>query len=136
MALIQYHPDQMRYRIRLQEYSYTFIPQGKCRDTLFTKLDQGKSIKIYLFDCKGKMNVECFNKDSILIEKGSYVNSLDLLKSYYYAIDATRSKTTIKVSSYYHPLRNGVWYYYDDLGEPLLNKIYDRGIVIDSFIFK
>ena len=132
LIINQHGSDGVKYRIKLAEYNYTFIPQGRCSDTLVGNIEGSKFIKIFLFDCKGKMNVECFNKDSILLEKGSYINSLDLLKSYYYASDASRSKTTVKIISYYQPLRDGIWYFYDEKGKLVLNKMYEKGIAIDS----
>ena len=126
-----------KYRIKLIEYNYTFIPQAKCRDTLYGNIDHNNFLKIYLNNCKGNCDVECYNKDSVIVEKGSYINSLDLLKSYYYALDASQtSKTEIKVISYYQPLRNGVWYFYNDSGRLFLNKIYNNGILIDSLAAK
>jgi hypothetical protein len=120
-----------KIRIKLAEYNYTFIPQHKCRDTFFTKIEGNRFLKIYLFSCKGQMNVECYNEDSVIIEKGSYENSLDLLKNYYFANNATEHKTKIKVANYYQPLRNGIWYFYNE-GKLVFKRIYDGGIVVDS----
>jgi hypothetical protein len=120
-------------RIKVAEYNYTFIPQRQqCRDTFFAKIEGNRFLKIYLFSCKGSMNLECYNKDSVIIEKGPYESSLDLLKSYYYANDVTEHRAKIKVASYYQPLRNGTWYFYNEKGNLTLQKNYKDGIVVDS----
>jgi len=130
-----------RQIIKLIEYNYIFVPSQKCTDTLSGTTIDGKKLKIYLFDCKGKMIIECFNKKSILIEKGAYINSLDLLKNYSYAIAVGRhinpkKRVTIEVNSYYQPLRNGIWCFYKDNGKLYKKKNYNKGIVIDSILIK
>ncbi len=128
------------YRIKLNEYDYMFFPNSKCIDTISAKISSGYKIKLYLFDCKGKMKVECFNKKSILIEKGSYSNSLDLLKKYVYAIKVGtgngKKKAVLKVLSYYQPLRTGIWLFYTDRGKLRMRKRFEKGILLDSLVIK
>jgi hypothetical protein len=121
--------------VKLNEYKYTFIPR-ECKGDFSVVILGGRKLKIHLIDCKGKMNLECYDRSLELIEKGSYINSLDLLKSYYYAVSIGKNidrqhNVSIKISSYYQPLRDGVWYFYNHR-RLVMKKKYNAGILIDS----
>lgn len=126
--------EKGNFRIKLIEYDLTFVPD-KCKG-MITKVDKKKSryYKLYLKDCKGTMLFESFDlQDSTLKERGSYIASLDLLKSYIYAINATTGKSEVKVSKYYQPLKDGTWYFYGDEGNKIKAKeIYKRGVLISK----
>jgi hypothetical protein len=127
-----YTLQKKRYRIKLVEYNFMFVPQKRCTDSIKEILPDGRLLKIKLFDCKGKLSLECYNSRLVLLEEGEYVNSLDLLKSYYYVVDAERRATGIGVSEFYQPLRDGVWRFYNDSGKITWNVIYKNGVLIDS----
>ena len=115
--------------IYLSEYDYFFTPQkAECYDTLTKKIEDDKELKITLFDCKGKMHLECF-KNNKKIEEGDYVNSLDLLKRYINRLDGIKGTKTIKVYEFYQPLRSGTWFFYDKKGNILRKEIYKEGVV-------
>lgn len=124
-------PEKEKYRIKIIDYGYTFIPQ-KINSTIWGRLDDKRLLKIKVKDYKGEMHLECFSKDSVLIEQGNYINSLELLVSYKYIVDGTSLRQRIGVVKYYEPLRNGVWNFYDSSGIIVLKKKYKEGILIDS----
>ena len=117
-----------RYRIELPEYKLTIVPDS-CNQVI-TKKDQ-QNHKYYIINlksCQGKMSLECYNsQDSALLEKGNYIASLDLLKSYGNGLDIATGRTTIQVIKYYQPLKDGIWYYYNSNG--VTKKIYKCGIL-------
>lgn len=115
--------------IYLREYNYSFTPQKEgCVDTLSKKLEDGRELKIFLFDCKGKMHIECY-KNKNKIEEGDYISSLDLLKKYITTVNGISGGEKIGVYEFYEPLRSGSWIFYDNKGKLLFKKIYKEGIV-------
>lgn len=113
----------------MDEYDYSFTPQQETwPDTIIKKIEDGRELKIVLFDCKGKMHLECF-KNKKKIEEGDYVNSLDLLKKYINTVDGTNGIQNVKVYEYYQPLRSGTWFFYDLKGKLFYKKIYKSGVL-------
>lgn len=121
-------------RIRLVEYDITFIPTKKNEFRSFT-LDDSSYIKIHLYNERGSMLLERYTPDSILSERGNYVESLDLLKTYTIAVNATSQRSRMEVSKYFQPLRNGKWEFFKE-GKAQYYIIYSKGIKIDSVISK
>jgi hypothetical protein len=116
------------YSIFIKEYNYIFTPQRlECNDTLTDKLDDGRKLKIFLFDCKGKMHVQCF-KGNKKVEEGEYVNSLDLLKKYSYGVNGVTGKRRVFVREYYQPLRSGDWLFFNSNGNIRLKRKYIEGL--------
>lgn len=123
-----YNNDK-KFTIYLQEYNYVFTPQKiGCLDTLVEKLEDGRRLKIFLFDCMGKMHIECY-KGKSKVEEGNYTGSLDLLKKYIFLTNGHTGKTHVKVSEYYQPLRSGDWFFYDIKGLLLTKKNYKQGVL-------
>lgn len=101
-------------RIIVKEYpGGTIIPRIGKNEKIECDLFDGRFLKINLKDIRGKMHLKCYSKDSFLVEEGNYENSLAILKKYTYGIGAGSGKTTIAVTEYYEPLRNGTWIIYD-----------------------
>jgi hypothetical protein len=115
--------------IYISEYDFTFTPQKKrCNDTLTREIEDGKELKITLFDCEGKMHLEYF-EDNIKVAEGDYINSLALLKKYISRIDGINGNESIKVYEYYQPLRSGRWHFYDKTGNLLRTDVYQDGVL-------
>ena len=115
--------------IYISEYDYSFTPQKEgCIDTLTKTTEDGRELRITLFDCRGKMHLQCF-KNKVKIEEGDYINSLDLLKKYINRIDGIKGNQTIKVYEFYQPLRSGTWVFYDKKGKLLRKEIYKDGVI-------
>jgi hypothetical protein len=122
--------NQKKISIYIEEYNYFFTPQKiNCLDTLVDKLDDGRTLRIFIYDCKGKMHLECF-KGHQKIEEGDYINSLDLLKKYSRAVNAISGRREIIVREYYQPLRSGEWFFYNKNNGKLVDKKrYVQGIL-------
>ena len=122
--------QQKKYSIFLEEYNYYFTPQKEgCVDTLrFDDLDGDLKLKITLFDCNGKMHLECF-RQGVKREEGNYINPFGLLRQYSKGVNGITGKRRISVLEYYQPVRTGEWFFYDKNGRPLNKKKYDNGIV-------
>ena len=115
--------------IYMAEYDYSFTPQQTgCLDTFTKKVEDGRELKIVLFDCRGRMHLECF-KNNKKIEEGDYINSLDILRKYITRVDGINGIQNIKVKEYYQPLRSGTWFFYDLKGKLLHKKIYKDGVL-------
>lgn len=115
--------------IYISEYGYVFTPQKElCLDTLVKITEDGKELKITLFDCRGKMHLQCF-KNKVKVEEGDYVNSLDLLKKYINRIDGIKGGQAIRVYEFYQPLRSGTWFFYDKRGKLLRKENYKQGVI-------
>jgi len=128
-------------RIYLEEYKYTLVYDGKGINAFSAKISGDRTIIIHLLSRKGQMNVECYDKDLVLIEKGAYSNSLDLLKKYVDLVTFDdrypgNHKAAIGVYSYYQPLRNGIWSFFDKRKKMYMKKNYIKGILIDSLVVK
>ena len=124
-----FYNNDKKITIYLKEYNYVFTPQKVgCLDTLVEKLEDGRQLKIFLFDCAGKMRIECY-KGKSKVEEGNYTGSLDLLKKYIFVTNGHTGKTHIKVSEYYQPLRSGDWLFYDMKGRLLNKKAYKEGVL-------
>lgn len=84
-------------------------------------------ISYYITDTMGAGTVEIYSLDSVLIAKGSYINSLGVLREYAidYNIETGECKTTIL--DYYRPLKDGVWYYYNNKGLLIKKEYYSNG---------
>lgn len=128
------------YEIYLEDYRYTFLPNEKCNDTLIDTLGNGHIIKLNLFNCMGQIDLECYYKNSLL-EKGAYCASLGMLKKYSYFKMYIPDKypghvkSFFKIISFYQPLRDGIWCFYND-GRLYMKKNYDKGILVDSIMIK
>jgi len=116
--------------IHLKEYKIYFTP-NKCKDTIYEDLKENRQLKIYLHDCKGEMDVEVYFLKKI-IEKGSYINSLDTLKSYATTKMLGSKEKKIVVESYFEPLRNGQWILYDSKRKKVIKKVYKQGLEISD----
>ncbi len=112
--------------LRLKEYGL-YVSPTKCMDTITEELRDNRTIKIYLYDCKGEMRVEIYSGNKI-VEKGTYINSLDTLKGYSLEKDLRTGDKKITVESYFEPLRNGEWVFSDTKKRINIIKHYDRGI--------
>ncbi len=124
-----FYRSEKKISIYLEEYNYYFTPQKNgCVDTILKKLEDGRVLKIFLFECMGKMRIECF-RANIKIEEGDYINSLDLLKKYSYGINGVTGKKMIRVREYYQPLRSGVWFFYNNKGQLEFKKYYEKGVL-------
>lgn len=126
--------------IYLEEYGYTLIVDKKCKGIFLVTLSENRTIKINLFNCRGKMNVKCYGNTGKLLEVGSYIGSLDLLKKYVENITFSQRhpghrKISIGIYKYYQPLRDGRWHFYND-DKLFMIKNYEKGILIDSALIK
>ena len=117
-------------RIRLPEYDITFIPT-KQNEIRTISTNDNRFVKIHLYNAKGKMDLEYYNADSSLLEKGSYVESIELLKAYSIGISATTQKRQMEVVTYFQPLRHGKWEFFKS-GKLEYYLTYNKGIKIDS----
>ncbi len=114
-------------RIIIKEYPGATILPRKLNEIIFEDLFDQRFIKVKVFSYKGKMHLECYSKDSILLEVGDYTNSLSLLRKQNFAIVAGGGEN-INVTEYYEPLRNGKWLFYDTLGRLYDSAYYVKGI--------
>ena len=79
------------------------------------------------------MLLECYNlRDSTLRERGNYIASLDLLRSYNNVYNLTKHTSKIVVGKYYQPLRDGTWNYYDTIGNIIKSEIYIKGVLAQN----
>ena len=118
-------------RIKLLVYDVTFIP-AKQNEFRMIPVGGDRFLKIQLYNAKGKMSLECYSSvDSSVLEKGNYIESLDLLKAYSMGIDATSSEKQIEVVKYFQPLRHGKWEFFKN-GKLEYYITYNKGIKIDS----
>jgi hypothetical protein len=125
------HQEQGHYRIKIEEYKLVIVPDSCKQNITETDEPNNRYFKLQLKSCKGAMHLECYNlKDSTLREKGTYISSLDLLKSYEKVYNLTKHKTEVIVSKYYQPLRDGNWYYYDSAGNIIKKEVYNKGVLI------
>lgn len=120
--------DSSTIKIKIVEYNVVFYP-GNCDSNYFFKINNDRYLEIKLFNCKGAMEVRCINKSKNVLEKGSYIGSLDTLKVYRTSINATTQKTKVIVMSYYQPLRDGKWYFYYPNGKLKYIKYYSMGVL-------
>jgi hypothetical protein len=118
--------DSSTILIKVPDYDLNFYP-GRCDSTYKFSLSNKKYLIIKLINCTGEMDVECFNFQSKLLEKGKYTGSLDLLKTYRTKLNATSQKKQTVVVSYYQPLRNGPWYFYTEKGKLIRIIEYNTG---------
>lgn len=118
-------------RIKLSEYDVTFIP-AKQNEFRIIPVGDDRFLKIHLYNAKGKMSLECYSSaDSSVLEKGNYIESLDLLKAYSMGINATSSERQIEVIKYFQPLRHGKWEFFKS-GKLEYYITYNKGIKTDS----
>ena len=120
--------SQVQYRIRLENYNLTFIPD-RCADTLVREIENGV-IKIFLKTCSGQLDFELYSRDSILKEKGSYCQSLKLYKKSIRAVGASGSSGKRKIY-YYLPLKNGEWKYFENGVMKYVEK-YNCGVLLTN----
>ena len=127
LLLLGYTTPSVIYPIYIKEYDVYLYPDKGCYKNYTLKVNDSTILKINLSSCKGSMMVERYDKE-LLVEKGKYINSLALLKSYSYGQVSGRKKSfsEIIVSEYYQPLRDSVWLFYNHGG--VTRKIYNRGV--------
>ena len=119
------------YPVYIKEYNVYLYPDNGCSKRYTLKANDSTTLKVNLSSCKGSMMVEVYFKD-MLIEKGKYINSLDLLRKYDNRVSYNRKKnkhiSEIIVSEYYQPLRDSVWLFYNH--DSVSRKVYNRGIEV------
>jgi hypothetical protein len=116
--------------IYLKECDFYLYPEKGCKNVYNKKINDSSYININLYSCKGNMYVKLY-VDSILVEEGKYINSLDLLKKYNNRVGFSRKYNKpiaqIFVSSYYQPLRDSIWTFYKE--DSVIRKVYRKGIL-------
>jgi antitoxin component YwqK of YwqJK toxin-antitoxin module len=118
-------------RIIIKEYpGATILPTQKGNEVIYQDLYDGRFIKVNLCDYRGKMHLQCYSKDSVLLEEGNYINSLALLRKQVAAVVSQRSENRVFIVEYYEPLRNGKWLFYDSTGRLVDSSFYKSGIKI------
>jgi hypothetical protein len=125
-----YEPNQIKLRrIIIKEYpGGTVLPTKSRNEILFAELFDGRYIKTKIYDYRGKMYLWCYSKDSVLLEKGGYINSLALLRTQAVGWGLAGTKNQVIVIEYYEPLRNGKWFFYDSTGQLNDSCFYSKGI--------
>ncbi|HET9825989.1 MAG TPA: hypothetical protein VFP87_11675, partial [Chitinophagaceae bacterium] len=89
----------------------------------------------YNFNSLGHLSFMIFDNMHRLTVKGQYSESIALL-SEYVATRKLNGKGEIKVRKFYQPLRDGLWYYYDESGKAYLKQKYLKGILIEEYSSK
>ena len=119
-------------RIIIKEYpGGTILPTKKSNEVLYADLYDGRYIKAHVHDYRGKMYLQCYSSDSILLEEGNYNNSLTMLKKQVTGLASGESENRVLIIEYYEPLRNGRWLFYDSLTGKLKDSLfYKNGILI------
>ena len=115
--------------IFLKEYSIYFEPDSCiCKMKVDLDVSSKGKLMIDLFDCKGRMNFQCFDSTNKLIVEGSYINSLDTLKKYSIGRSAITDESKVDILSYFEPLPDGLWSYYKN-GKKIKNVMFEKGIL-------
>lgn len=114
--------------IYLEDFKQKISPL-KCNDVITKYLNDSSHLKIKLYDCRGKMDLEKFDKMGNLVLKGNFENSLDTLKHYIVQFSAIDLSEKIIVHKYFEPLKEGVWIYYKD-GKEMRREKYKAGILV------
>lgn len=124
----------IKYKIFFDDYNLTIIRTTKLKSFVTYKIDNGY-VKIMLLTKKGESLLEEYNKDSVLVKKGQYVGSLDLLKSYAISVDPNPPYSEkVYVYAYYEPLKTGKWFYYSN-DKIIKEEIWEKGILISTKIY-
>lgn len=114
--------------IYLRDFKINMTPK-KCNDQRVIYLPDSSYIKVNLINCKGKMTIQQFDHGGLLILRGEYSASLDTLKEYASEYDLFGDLTKIKVHKYFEPLKNGVWFYYQN-SQISRREEYKKGVLI------
>lgn len=117
------------YPIFIQDYNVYLYPNKGCTGSYLMKIEDSTTINIKLLSCKGEMDVKIY-RNGLLQEKGKYINSLGLLKTYKTRTGYNPQKngftSEIFISEYYQPLRNGTWTFYKN--DSVQKVVYSKGL--------
>lgn len=96
-------------------------------DTLYTFKYNDTVLKVELYNCRGAMDVEWYDKKDLSMVKGRYLNGLDILKQQ--AVKKDTNGLKVYVEKYFRPLKHGTWEYYKN-GSLVKYENYIKGIKI------
>ena len=93
----------------------------KCNDTIKRKIYTDPyfhyTVKIFLYDCKGKCNFELYDTKGYLTLTGSYVSGKDTLSKYNRAVvegcEIKDGVYQVFYQKYFDPIESGEWKYYN-----------------------
>ena len=89
-----------------------------------------------LEDSRGAMSVKTYTTNHVLIREGRYVNSIDTFKSCVVVEDPYNPGTRqVIVERYFHPLKNGLWRYYNVKGKVIREERWSQGILEETILF-
>lgn len=69
-------------------------------------------------------------KTDVNIVQGNYVNALDTFKAYLFTFNEDEGRELVSVVSYFHPLKNGEWKYWNNEGLLIRTEIYNDGVLV------
>lgn len=109
---------------------YVFVFSQKDSSIRTNKGDQNTAyIKVFDMTPKGKMKFIFYDTSLNAIIKGQYIEAqkLSLPTKFTRVGDRVRTGNNGISSSYYKPLKDGTWFYYDENEKLIKEEIYERG---------
>lgn len=110
----------------------TYFPiNSSGNDTVKKVISEEEYYMCYMQDCRGAMKFEAYSRGVRVIE-GNYVNSLDTLKHCVIVDDghSPDQSQVVKVETYFQPLKDGVWKYYNEQGKLIKEEAWSKGILL------
>jgi hypothetical protein len=105
---------------------------GTTTDTVYLSDNSTYYLRAYIRTCIGDMYIERrFCSNDKLVFSGSYLG-VDMPDTVtVYGKDPVTGKVRIEKSTQYHPIKNGVWKFYDKQGSLLRKEEYSNGKLIN-----
>jgi hypothetical protein len=113
----------------IKQYIFVFSKQDSAIRTNYGDQDTA-FIKVFDLTSKGAMKFIFRDTSTNIIVKGQYKEAMKLSKPKDYSRDGARVRTSKDgiARSYYRPLRDGIWYYYDSDGNVVKKEVYKQGV--------
>ncbi|MBI2967243.1 MAG: hypothetical protein HYY40_05455 [Bacteroidetes bacterium] len=108
--------------IYIEDYG-SFYPKRLGYDTIVLG-NNNYFAKVNLYDFRGKMQIAIFRPDSTLEVSGFFDNALDTFRAYSYIDNPDRDEMKISVEKYFEPLKDSIWYYFNEKGDTLKKRRY------------
>lgn len=130
LSLINLDGNKDQLSIYIDEIDQS-IEYDSLNQTVIISISDTSTCFYYITDIKGAGRlIITDNRTEAIIVEGDYSNSLDTFKAYLNVQYEQTLKQELEVISYYYPIKNGQWKYYDKERLLLRTEIYKDGVLV------
>ena len=117
-------------------YDVVLTEEDISKENSFKKEINGAVIEGNIIDCMGALSFTVIDTAQNISIKGQFVNCPDTLKRLLFIEDPGLFRGEVLVSKYVTPLKDGIWIFYDNIGNTLEERKYNKGFRDPEFFYE